>query len=458
VDVNPADYALFAHVYTPAAKGRPETVTITALPELRVDGPTDAVLDARGGQPVQVPAPAPHLRVLDAGVFYSRSDAVDQGGWQNGVLPTAEELARGQVLVKESAGVETGRLEFASHWRMLGAGGDVYDLFLRSPRLTARQTVHRDDLVRLDATYRPPAEAGTGVEGRWPYSDMYEFGVPIAAQEVPLPSRRREWVSAGSDVRWSQCLWAPPAERYPLGFCEREHSYTGHKPQPHDRMLMTRPALAQAYQLTGSDRMYARVGVGEGYGAGLSFPFQATGQRLRLYRDGALLGESTDVGAWFDIPSGAGRYTLESATTWQPGVFGALRDSDTRWTFSSTPPNPNTGFPPAAQWLSVDYRPELDLAGLAPAGRLLPIDLRPFEDGFVTDAAVAMRSVRLWYAIGDDPDWRELGLVRAPRGVWRGAIAPGELRRGGSVSLRVEAEDEAGNRFEQTLRPAFLVD
>ena len=67
----------------------------------------------------------------------------------------------------------------------------------------------------------------------------------------------------------------------------------------------------------------------------------------------------------------------------------------------------------------------------------------------------AVRGVTLALSYDDGASWRPLGLTRAPSGGWEATVAYPPAARGGYVSLRATAWDDAGNRVEQEIVRAY---
>ena len=268
-----------------------------------------------------------------------------------------------------------------------------------------------------------------------------------------MPAGRREWVSAGPDVRWGQCLRIPVADQPLLRLCEGpRRAYAAGSRERHDRMLMPRPALGQV--LRSGSSLLAWVGIGEGEATGDPID-RAAASRLRLYRDGQLIGDTAGAVSWFPVPPGDARFTVESEQDWGDDPFLAMRRTTSRWTASIPDPAHATG---EQRWLVADVSPRLDMRGRAPAYRRLPIDLRLRYDSilFPAPAPPEPDAVRLWYSIDGGERWTPARV--APRGDgFRAAIPLRDLRATDEIALRVDATDTLGNRFEQTLLPAFPV-
>ena len=271
VEVGDGTYAFFALIYTPERAGDRETVTYTSLPEVAVAGDAGVVLDARGGRPVRPPAVRDAVRIDEGAFIYSRGDG---GQWFNtGIFPSAREIERGQVRIKPTGPAATGTYGMLGRWRLYGRGphGDLFDLALASPRLEPEQRVEPGSLARLDATYRPLAGPATYTEYRTAEHPLVPGGTPIhpltTEHDLRVPTARREWVSAGPDVRWGQCLRIPVADQPLLRLCEGpRRAYAAGSRERHDRMLMPRPALGQV--LRSGSSLLAWVGIGEGEATG----------------------------------------------------------------------------------------------------------------------------------------------------------------------------------------------
>jgi hypothetical protein len=75
------------------------------------------------------------------------------------------------------------------------------------------------------------------------------------------------------------------------------------------------------------------------------------------------------------------------------------------------------------------------------------------EQGAV--GAGTVRGVTLALSYDDGATWRPVGLTRASSGGWKTTVTYPRVFRGGYVSLRATARDDAGNRVEQEIIRAY---
>jgi subtilisin family serine protease len=257
---------------------------------------------------------------------------------------------------------------------------------------------------------------------------------------------RDEWVSAGDTV-WQhrvqhEYTWE---DMNPLvgGMAELPRSY---EPGSADAVTWFGPVVRPASpagvpQLVSSrtgDVLSLRIAEFADSGAG-HFELLDRAASVRLLRDGEVIAELPD--ARRDVPTvpEPAAYRLELTTERESPEWQWSTRTETAWEFGSAHTDQTTPLPLA----QVDYRVPADLTGQVPGGlpHLIGITLRgadgrsdiSLEISF--DAGEDWRPVRSWQ-VGD----RLVALV-----------PPGE----GTVSLRVHAEDSAGNTVTQTVIDAY---
>jgi hypothetical protein len=154
------------------------------------------------------------------------------------------------------------------------------------------------------------------------------------------------------------------------------------------------------------------------------------------------LGSSDHAAGVFRVPDGPGRFLLHQDWTFRDDTLHAARSSHTVWGFSSAPGET----PPL---LGVGYGPQVDAGGAATALRPLPLNLSfGHLDG--SDAPAQITQVRLWWSADDGTAWHELNVRRTAADAAAAIVPAPALRAGGSLSLRVQATDSAGNSIDQT--------
>jgi hypothetical protein len=174
---------------------------------------------------------------------------------------------------------------------------------------------------------------------------------------------------------------------------------------------------------------------------------ETTSASAVLKRDGAVVAELPD--AWQDVTttSGDAAYRLELATERQDeeGEWNWATKTQTAWDFRSkrTAEDKATALP----LLQVGYDVPVDLTGRVPG--------RTHVVGFTVQqqaGAPAARSTSLQAEVSFDEgkSWRRIIAVGA-RGHYVAVVPAGK----GTVSLRVSAADNAGNKVTQTVIRAY---
>jgi hypothetical protein len=162
----------------------------------------------------------------------------------------------------------------------------------------------------------------------------------------------------------------------------------------------------------------------------------------------------------YDVPADRGRYRLDLAYT--PGGDYWV---DTSWEFTSKPGTGTAadGFQcwdqkgpvddqcQALPTIAVDYDLDLraDNTGRPGIGQ---VKFRPHHVG---DTTSRITSARLSVSYDGGKSWQRVHQLAAGDG-WTLGLVP-QHRPGGTVSLRVEAADEAGNTVRETITNAYRV-
>jgi hypothetical protein len=166
---------------------------------------------------------------------------------------------------------------------------------------------------------------------------------------------------------------------------------------------------------------------------------------LQLERDGAPIGSAEGYFADFPVPAEPGTYRLTyQQTADRPYVE---HRSSTTWTFRSAAPDGSEQV--ALPLLVVDYDLPLDTLN-RPTGptatltvqQVTGVDRQPIE------------RLRVWTSVDDGATWQRATARRDGEGGYRVTLP--RVADGTGVSLRVDAQDVAGNRIEQTLVDAYI--
>jgi hypothetical protein len=363
--------------------------------------------------------------------------------------------------------------ESASRLEAAAAGGEdvtvtaagspyVYDIVTPDsasvdPEPVLDRAEQRDLATLRERFHRDPDGRGSVSDRRYALVNLMNLD-----SEGPLPERRTAHVSP--DVEWQSMVIGPGfvrvfGELFPVdavalsqdaGASYEAGSQTtvrwlrrpmwpgpvggrraawGCQPTP----VLRTPATMQVSLATFQDRR-------DGFGC--ADPHTST---LMLERDGTVIGTTANQPfAELEVPAEAGTYRLSYE---QAGQGPYDHRSSTAWTFRSAAPGGDGGNQPIPL-LVVDYQ--------------LPLDTLNRPDGrtatFVVDQVTGSESapisrLRVWTSSDGGATWRRAPADSQGDGEFRVTLP--QVDRGTPVSLRVDAEDESGNRIEQTLLDAY---
>jgi subtilisin family serine protease len=167
---------------------------------------------------------------------------------------------------------------------------------------------------------------------------------------------------------------------------------------------------------------------------------------LTLQRNGQTVGESDNSIADFTIP----RQTADYRLTYDIDTSAVLPVStrvSTSWTFRSAGPN-GTGSSPLPL-LSVDYALPLDTANHPTASGAAIFTVRQAHGVRVQ----AVSSFNLATSLDGGDSWQSVPVNRSGDGTYRAQLP--QPTAGGTVSLRVTAQGNAGSGIEQTVIDAY---
>lgn len=449
----PADrYALTATVY---GEG---TASMLVQPLLEVTAPADLVLDARVARPIDVRVPRASARPAAVVARFERSFTVgDEPRSFGGALTSLD----GDLLHTAHLGPAVPADGFHASVKVNLAEPGPDGGFAASPYqysllwgqdgrmwtgLREWLTDHRG-LATVRAEHADLGlgrrEAVTGTSGWFgDHAGDLTLSVPIA-----LPHARTEYYSTGG-AHWSTllCHYPPGDPRPEDTVCLTQDPVT-YQPGTVDRQRWNAapflPAAALVERLENRLRAHPSFTDSAGHGGGLPWA-GAPDARLRLYRDGVLVGETgLDVPAFTDLPPEPARYRLEvEADFASPDV-----DFRAAWTFTSGyAPIGEGRLPVTNVWLE----PELGADNRAPAGRPLAVPIRVDR----TPATGPALDVSLDVSFDAGATWRPATVVPASGG-WRTVITPPADAE--HVSVRTRTSDASGDTSEQTVIRAWAL-
>ncbi|MEV0606931.1 hypothetical protein AB0I61_11235 [Polymorphospora rubra] len=183
------------------------------------------------------------------------------------------------------------------------------------------------------------------------------------------------------------------------------------------------------------------------HGANREARSNVTGATTKLFRNGSLVGQNTQVATGsFTVPAGQATYKLEAKAT-RSGVADLTSSVSVQWTFKSATVTAPQRLPLAV----VRFAPNLDDHNRAPGGTVFSVPVSVQRQDGSAGAATKQLTVEASY---DGRFWFPVPLLGS--GDSRTALVP-HPRGVDHVSLRATHLDKAGNRVEQTITRAYQV-
>ncbi|MFE1833186.1 S8 family serine peptidase [Streptomyces sviceus] len=438
---------------------------ILVEPRFRLDGDKTVTVDARQAKPVDITVPDPAAENTDATVLigFGRGE-----GKRDGSL---------QYLMPSFAGSRFGRLGggepvdglnalYSGGWSGRGADGErvnYHAAWFREGSVdgfTAK--VGRKQLAKIDL------QVGEAVDGRRvqaevsPHLPDGELVFGFTDMRGDLPFRSTEYI-LDNGVKWSLRTWQLSGEGRDSVFenflMRMPKTWkAGHRYQERFNVGVFGPALGGTGRL-GPARGFpgvARMGNTVrayvplfGDGAGHWGTSDTTAVTTRLEADGKEIADDygippTDGVTEYTVPAEDTTYKLTVDNSRDPAVYPVSTRVRAEWTFrsASTPDDEFTSLPLS----TVRFSPELTLAGTAKAGKRFEV---PFT---VEGAAAGQRPAKLAFQVSYD-EGRTWQPARSVGGTHLSLRHPATA---GSVSLRAELTDRAGNTLTQTIERAYL--
>ncbi|MGW1215943.1 S8 family peptidase [Streptomyces sp. NPDC002499] len=439
---------------------------VLVQPKLRLDGDTSVTVDARQAKPVDITVPDPAAVGTDAtvAVGFQRGEGLRDGFLQY-LLPNFEGLRFGRLGTGES--VDGLYSLYSGTWSRQDAAGRPVNYRLAWQRdgeidgFTA--AVERKRLAKVEF------EAGEPVEGRRVQVEVTPHGpdgrlVPsYTDMRGDLPMRSTEYI-LDNGVKWSARMWSVSGEGRDSVF---------------ENFLMRMPRIWKAghtYQEQFNVGVFGPVLNGPAeLGPGLGFPGLARqGNVIRayvpLFGDGAghwgeadatsvkatLTADGKEIADDYDyppslglteytVPAGDAAYKLSVDSSRDPAVYAVSTRVQAEWSFrSATTPDDDFAALPLS---TVTFSPQLTLASTAEAGTTFKV---PFS---IKGAAAGQKPAKLAFQVSydDGATWQSAKAVGGTHLTLKHPAQPG------SVSLRAELTDRAGNKLVQTIQRAYLI-
>ncbi|MEH1012794.1 S8 family serine peptidase [Micromonospora sp. CPCC 206060] len=169
--------------------------------------------------------------------------------------------------------------------------------------------------------------------------------------------------------------------------------------------------------------------------------------RTALYRNGTLVGETTDAG-WgeFEVPAEAADYRVETVA--RRSFTDLATEVGVSWTFRSQ--HANGDEPVSLPAMTVRFAPKLDVTNSAPAGKAFEIPVTVDRQAGAPAAGVRTLTVDVSYDGGRT--WVAAGIRATAHGWVARVVHPAGT---GHASLRATATDTAGNTVSQHVIGAY---
>ncbi|WP_245736264.1 S8 family serine peptidase [Micromonospora pattaloongensis] len=455
-------YGLSSYLFAERAPDQYD-MTLLVQPELTVTRDTAVTLDARAGRPVRMSVP--DRRVAPVLVDVSAVFVTASGNHGIGMTATDFEGVTAAQLGRAGS-PERFLSSVASQWAEPGPQGRFDD----SRRLYALAEVfpgrmvngfernyRRADLATVRHEFR--GEAPGGAAERAVFA-VYPLDGGSLAPVLPtaVPGGRVEHYNTARGVRWdSELDFGTPAEDGWLDlkailFSPQPVAYrAGRDYREQWNVAPFGPAMPASrfpdeWVSRQGDLLYASVPLfSDRYGhIGVSLTDTA---RTALYRDGKLLGETTDPG-WgvFTVPPEPADYRLETRAT--RSVSDLATEVSAAWTFPSAHSD-GDGFAKLPV-MAVRFAPALDAANAAPSGRAFRIPVTVQRQPGAPAAQVRQLTVEVSY--DDGRTWGAAELWPGRSG-WTATVR--HPAGAGYVSLRATAADSAGNTVTQSVIHAY---
>lgn len=457
-----ADYLLTGVIHPSlAASGH----AVLIRPKLRLDKDTIVTVDARQAKPVDITVPDPTAVNNDAAVAigYGRGEGLSDASLQF-LLPTFEGSRFGRLGPDEPvAGLNS---LYSGGWTTKDKEGRPVNYHLgwyqegSLDGFTAN--VRRKQLAEVDL------EVGSAVEGRRVQSEVTahlpdgRLVTGYTDMRGQLPYRSTEYI-LDNGVKWSVRTWRRWGEGQEAafeGFLMRMPRTwkAGRTYRERFGVGVFGPVLNGPDDL-GPGRGYPGVGrdgntlraflplFGDGSGHwGLS---DATTVTTKLEADGKEIADDYGIPPTvepteYTLPAADTAYRLTVDSSRDPAVYPVSTRVRAEWTFRSarTPEGEFAAVPLS----TVRFGPDLTLASTAKAGRRFDV---PFT---VEGAAAGQRPAKLAFQVSydDGATWQPAKSVGGTH------LSLRHPATAGSVSLRAQLTDRAGNTLTQTIDRAYL--
>ncbi len=421
-------------------------------PTLQLDADTTIVMDVRSTKPVNTTVPRADARVMITSVGYVRWNHDRTSDLRSSLISDYMGQAyTAQLGASAPAEQLTGFV--SSHWGLPGPNGDFkntpfqYGLLITMPgRFPTgfERTVKAADLAVVDQTLNATGDrtglrelggAAPGVPGTFSPNIVHDLP---ATTRLYLDAAPAEWSTRVAGLAPGPrpdevTVVSSSGQQYQAGRTYRQRlnaAAFGPAPNTVSRQGNDLLVLLSSTADAGGNRGGTR----------------ADTQSSKLYRNGQQIAEFPYFGAAeaFDLPAEKAQYKLVTSLT-RPSYSSFSTRIDLTSTFSSAKTATETSLP----LRTVRYQPAVDQRNtvLRTAVTELPVVL----DG--TPGVVLPTVTKLEIQVSGDEGktWKAAAVVRSGAGYKAIFVTP----KGGSVSLKAQVADAAGNTTDQTVIGAY---
>lgn len=456
-----ADYLLTGVIH-PSLSAPGHAVLVR--PRLRLDKDTTVTVDARQAKPVDITVPDPAAVNNDAAVAigYGRGEGLDDASLQF-LLPTFEGSRFGRLGDEPAEGLNS---LYSGGWTGKDKQGRPVGYHLgwyREGTLDGfTANVGRNQLAKVDL------QVGAAVEGRRVQAEVTAH-LPdgrllsgFTDTRGDLPYRSTEYI-LDNGVKWSLRTWQRWGEGRDAifeGFLMRMPRtwQAGHTYRERFGVGVFGPVLGGSGDLGPARGFPGAARDGNtlraylplfGDGSGHWGTSEATTMTSTLEANGKEIADDYDVPPTLDLteytlPAEDTAYRLTVDNSRDPAVYPVSTRVHAEWTFRSAKTAGGEFTPVPLS--TVRFSPELTLASTAKAGKRFEV---PFT---VEGAAAGQRPAKLAFQVSYD-DGRTWQPAKSVGGTHLSLKHPATA---GSVSLRAELTDRAGNTLTQTIERAYL--
>lgn len=464
VEVPPGTYSITAMSFQQPNESDLDIVTV-AEPEIAVAGVTEVTLDSNDASIVEIDV-GEDTTTVDATAGVYRKSEIDQYGLNASFGGSL--LGETRVLAAETEPVTLGEFEFYSKWTLEGADTH-YDLIFPEPDAVPAELSYEvgpDDVAQIENAFHADVEGREYPDGRH-YFRPWSFASFISLYPTPAGVVRHDWVTA-DDTGWLQTLDLDGVNAF---VTMQEKEITTYLPGEEvaqswvEGPVRPRVPSGSAVRVDNTMLMYIPPWTDQENNVGYpAFAFEGESYdqfALELRADGEVVGDSTGPDGVFEVPAAAAEYELSFEASRDVEWWLHSTETSTLWRFGSEQPSGSDY--EALPLLQVNYGIDLSLLNTADSPTPIRFDAYNLVEGpglsggyvQVDDGTGAIADFAASWSIDDGATWTELDLAELGNGAFEGTVAVPETCDPCFVSLRVTAEDDAGNGLEQVVTRAY---